>query len=333
MEVIALNTAPLARLPPQLVLQADRDQIADLLGHQAPLEEPRAHMALLKQEGSEEGANYNFDGDVEGRRDPMRALEKNGQILDGNVVTLKIGEENAELPFQQGDVIVVQNFKVNDTLRQIRERLRARFVQCGQIKELFLPENLNLQNDKGTAYIEFAEYDGFKKAFHRQYADPLPGDSKRLSIITPKFEEMPFLSRMGGGRGGKWGYKDDNGYIEDDLPEDPTRSLLPIATELASTGSCYLACDTCISFFVPQNEADGGGFCSRLGVNRSTNTISTTVFLRYSPENGRITAHLNNKKLSVFGLYMLLTKAYQHYHAPKNRNPETQLGKETNNPD
>ncbi|KAM7477368.1 hypothetical protein LguiA_025581 [Lonicera macranthoides] len=159
-----------------------------------------------------------------------KALEKNGQILNGNVVTLKIGEENAELPFQQGDVIVVQNFKVNDTLRQIRERLRARFVQCGQIKELFLPENLNLQNDKGTAYIEFAEYDGFKKAFHRQYADPLPGDSKRLSIITPKFEEMPFLSRMGGGRGGKWGYKDDNGYIEDDLPEDPTRSLLPIAT-------------------------------------------------------------------------------------------------------
>ncbi|KAM7477360.1 hypothetical protein LguiA_025573 [Lonicera macranthoides] len=194
------------------------------------------------------------------------ALEKNGQILNGNVVTLKIGEENAELPFQQGDVIVVQNFKVNDPLPQIRERLRARFVQCGQIKELFLPENLNLQNDKGTAYIEFAEYDGFKKAFHRQYADPLPGDSKRLSIITPKFEEMPFLSRMGGGRGGKWGYKDDNGYIEDDLPEDPTRSLLPIATELASTGSCYLACDTCISFFVPQNEADGGGFCSRLGV-------------------------------------------------------------------
>ncbi|KAM7480774.1 hypothetical protein LguiB_005357 [Lonicera macranthoides] len=167
------------------------------------------------------------------------ALEKNGQILNGNVVTLKIGEENAELPFQQGDVIVVQNFKVNDPLPQIRERLRARFVQCGQIKELFLPENLNLQNDKGTAYIEFAEYDGFKKAFHRQYADPLPGDSKRLSIITPKFEEVPFLSSMGGGRGGNWGYKDDNGYIEDDLPEDPTRSLLPIATDLFAAFTIY----------------------------------------------------------------------------------------------
>ena len=35
---------------------------------------------------------------------------------------------------------------------------------------------------------------------------------------------------MGGGRGGKWGYKDASGYIEDDIPEDPTRSLLPIAT-------------------------------------------------------------------------------------------------------
>ena len=50
----------------------------------------------------------------------MQALEKNGQILNGNVVNLKIGEENAELPFQQGDVIVVRNFKVNDTLPQVK---------------------------------------------------------------------------------------------------------------------------------------------------------------------------------------------------------------------